>query len=530
MTRQYKVAKYMRLSRDDGDDRESESIENQRDIINTYINKHKDLKEVKEYADDGYTGTNFDRPGFQEMLKDIEEGKIDCIITKDLSRFGRDHIDTGYYLERYFPSNAIRYISIGDNVDTLESDGLQFLTFKLSFNDYYAQDISNKIKSVKQRKIEKGEFQGGIAPYGYKKDKLIKNHLIIDEYAAEIIKDIFDMYVNKGMSPQKIADELNKREILAPAMYLKIPTFMKRESCNPNGKYLWYRTQIGKILKNEVYIGNVVGRKFQKVSHKIAKVRTTNPEEYIIVENMHKPIIDINIWDKAQAKIRSKHITRTRKFDHPLKGLIFCKECGGIATLRTRVEQRKSGNEWRADYFICSNKNSNRGNCNNKQIRADFIEEKVKKELKKEIEHIKYSEEELKNIFKNSKVKAKEKLKKLEENLNTSKNQLNLINNILEEMYQDKINKIITQIDFEKFYSKKNEEKEKILNQINNFECDIKKQKEELEKIDIDNILEETNKILSLKNITKEMYKKLINKIEFDSEKNIFIKFIFEKI
>ena len=108
MTRQYKVAKYMRLSRDDGDDRESESIENQRDIINTYINKHKDLKEVKEYADDGYTGTNFDRPGFQEMLKDIEEGKIDCIITKDLSRFGRDHIDTGYYLERYFPSNAIR--------------------------------------------------------------------------------------------------------------------------------------------------------------------------------------------------------------------------------------------------------------------------------------------------------------------------------------------------------------------------------------------------------------------------------------
>lgn len=202
------------------------------------------------------------------------------------------------------------------------------MTFKLSFNDYYAQDISNKIKSVKSRKIEKGEFQGGIAPYGYKKDEKIKNHLIIDEYAAGIVKDIFDMYTNKGMSPAKIADELNKREIVAPAIYLKIPTFMKKESSNANGKYLWLRTQIGKILKNEVYIGNVVGRKFQKVSHKIAKVRTTNPEEYIIVENMHEPIIDLDTWNKAQEKIKNKHITRTRKFNHPLKGMIFCKECG----------------------------------------------------------------------------------------------------------------------------------------------------------------------------------------------------------
>ena len=337
----YKVAKYMRLSRDDGDDRESESIENQRDIIDNYINGHDDLEEVKEYVDDGFTGTNFNRPGFQEMLEDISAGNIDCIITKDLSRFGRDHIDTGYYLERYFPSNAIRYIAIGDNVDTLRPDGLQFLTFKLSFNDYYAQDISNKIKSVKQRKIEKGEFQGGIAPYGYKKDKNIKNHLIIDVYAAEIIKDIFDMYVNKGMSPQKIADELNKREILAPAIYLKIPTFMKRKSSNSNGKYLWHRTQIGKILKNEVYIGNVVGRKFQKVSHKIAKVRNTNSEEYIIVENMHEPIIDKYTWNKAQEKIKNKHITRTRKFNHPLKGLIFCKECMRNSNIKNKNRTKK---------------------------------------------------------------------------------------------------------------------------------------------------------------------------------------------
>lgn len=219
-------------------------------------------------------------------------------------------------------------MQFGDNVDTLRPDGLQFLTFKLSFNDYYAQDISNKIKSVKFRKIEKGEFQGGIAPYGYKKDTAIKNHLIIDEYASIIVKDIFDMYVNKGMSPAKIADSLNRKEILAPAMYLKIPTFMRKQSSNPDGKYLWLRTQILAILKNQVYIGNVVGRKFQKVSHKVTKVIATNPEEYVIVKNMHEAIIDIYTWNKAQEKIKNKHIIRTRKFNHPLKGLIFCKECG----------------------------------------------------------------------------------------------------------------------------------------------------------------------------------------------------------
>lgn len=139
-------------------------------------NKYKVAKYMRLSRDDGYTGTNFNRPGFQKLLKDVQDEKINCIITKDLSRFGRDHIETGYYLERYFSINKIRYIALGDRVDTLNSDGLQFLIFKLSFNDYYAQDISNKIKSVKNRKIEKGEFQGGIAPYGYKKDKKSFNY------------------------------------------------------------------------------------------------------------------------------------------------------------------------------------------------------------------------------------------------------------------------------------------------------------------------------------------------------------------
>lgn len=417
----------------------------------------------------------------------------------------------------------------GDNVDTLRPDGLQFLTFKLSFNDYYAQDISNKIKSVKFRKIEKGEFQGGIVPYGYKKDKNIKNHLVIDEYASNIVKEIFNMYVNKGMSPAKIADELNRREVLAPAVYLKIPTYMKRESSNPNGKYLWLRTQIGKILKNEVYIGNVVGRKFQKISHKIAKVRTTNPDEYIIVENMHEPIIDVNTWNKAQEKIKNKHITRTRKYSHPLKGLVFCKECGGIATLRCRTETRKTGKEWRADYFICSNSNVSKQKCKCKQIRVDYIENEVKSLLKREIEKIIYSKEELKEIYRNSQIDIKTEICKLTKQLKKYKDELKFDNDDLAEIYRDKVQRIITEYDFKMLYKKKTEERDKISIKIQELELEIKELENKLEDIDIEKIIKNSKEILNLENITKEMYEKLIEKIGFNSEKKIYIKFKFSK-
>ena len=390
----------------------------------------------------------------------------------------------------------------------------------MSFNDYYAQDISNKIKSVKFRKIEKGEFQGGIAPYGYKKDDKIKNHLIIDEYAASIVKEIFDMYVNKGMSLSKIADELNKREILAPAIYLKIPIYMKKES--KNGKYLWLRTQIGKILKNEVYIGSVVGRKYQKVSHKIAKVRITKEEEHIVVENMHEPIIDLVLWNKAQEKLKEKNVTRVRKYDHPLKGLVFCKECGSIATLRCRTEKRKSGKVWRADYFICSKRNSYTSLCSCKQIQANLIEEQTRENLKEELEEITYSKKELLEIFQKSQYKLQQKLKKQEEKLNWT-------NRTLEEIYQDKIEKVITVEDFTMLYKKQNKEKNKMIKQIQEIKSELNQINEQLENVNMEKITKKVKEALKLDNITKEMYQRLIEKVEFDKDKNIYITFRFSK-
>ncbi|MFR1777390.1 MAG: recombinase family protein [Clostridia bacterium] len=526
--RNIRVAKYIRLSREDGDDRESESVENQRDIIDNYIQEHEELIEAEEYVDDGYTGTNFNRPGFRRMLKDIEEEKIDCIITKDLSRFGRDHIDTGYYLERYLPTNNIRYIAIGDNVDTLKADGLQFLTFKLSFNDYYAQDISNKIKSVKQRKIEKGEYQAGIPPYGYKKSAEKKNHLIPDEYSSKIVKEIFDMYVNKGMSTIKIADELNKREIEPPAVYLQIPTYMKKKSANPSGKYVWLRAQIGKILRNEVYLGSVVGRKFQKVSHKIAKVRCTKKEEHIILENMHEPIINIETWNKAQDKLNGYTKTRERKHDHILKGLVYCGECGNKATLRCREEKRKNGNVWRATYFICSKRNNYSGLCDCKQISASLIEEVVIGKIKEETKKIKFSEDEIKKIYNKAEEEANSINNLYKIKLQEMQKQLKKVESSIEEIYQDKINKLIQVEDFKIIYLKKQKEREKIVKEINKIEDEFKKASNMQSKVDLKEIRQIAEDLLNMKEPNKLVLQELIKKIEFDTNKNISVKLTFK--
>ena len=405
---------------------------------------------------------------------------------------------------------------------------MQFLTFKLSFNDYYAQDISNKIKSVKQRKIEKGEYQAGIPPYGYKKDSEIKNHLIPDEYSSQIVKEIFDMYVKKGMSTIKIADELNRREELPPAVYLKIPTYMKKKSVNPNGQYLWLRAQIGKILRNEVYLGSVVGRKFQKVSHKIAKVRCTKKEEHIVLENMHEPIIDVETWNKAQEKLNSYTKVRDRKYDHPLKGLVYCGECGNKATIRCREEKRKNGTVWKATYFICSKRNNYASLCDCKQISASLIEEVVNHKIREEIEKINFSEEEIKQIYEDAKKQAKSKNNLLQEKLENLRNKLKDIEKNIEEIYQDKINKVIQIEDFKIIYEKMQKRRNKIMKEIDKSKVELGQINKQTLDVDYTQIHKMAEHFLKLGELDRVVLERLIEKIEFDKEKNIKVKLKFQ--
>lgn len=348
-----------------------------------------------------------------------------------------------------------------------------------------------------------------------------------DKYSSQIIKEIFDMYVNKGMSTIKIADELNRREIEPPAVYLKIPTYMKKCSSNPNGKYVWLRAQIGKILKNEVYLGSVVGRKFQKVSHKIAKVRCTKKEEHIVLENMHEAIIDIETWNKAQEKLSGYTKTRNRKYDHPLKGLVYCMECGNKATLRCREGKRKNGTIWRTTYFICSKRNNYSGLCDCKQISANLIEEVIQQKIKAEIEKVNLSEKEIKKIYQEAEIQAQTKSNLLSKKLQALKNTLQNIEVTIEEIYQDKINKLIQVEDFKTIYEKKQKERNKISREMKKLEKELEESEQKSPKIDLKKIKQIANEFLKMKSPNKMILEKLVEKIEFDKEKNIKIKLTF---
>ena len=274
--------------------------------------------------------------------------------------------------------------------------------------------------------------------------------------------------------------------------------------------------------------GSIVGRKFQKVSHKIAKVRCTKKEEHIVLENMHEPIIDIETWNKAQDKLNGYTKVRDRKYDHELKGLVYCGECGNKATLRCREEKRKNGSIWRATYFICSKRNNYSGLCDCKQISARLIEEAVKQQVKSEVEKINLSKEEIKQIYEQAREQAKSKENLLKEALKNLKEQLKEIEINIEEIYQDKINKIIQLEDFKVIYEKKQKQRDKILKEIKRTQESLNQNNKQSPKVDYKEIKKIADEFLKLENPNKIILEGLIEKIEFDKEKNIKIKLTFE--
>ena len=320
----YNVALYIRLSREDGDNMESESIKNQRDLLHMFLEKTDEkLCYIEEYVDDGYTGSNFDRPSWQRLLTDIENGKVNTIITKDLSRMGRDYISMGEYIERIFPERGIRYIAINDDIDTLyETPGLEFLQFKLMFNDYYLKDTSKKIRKIVKAKKEKGQFLGWKAVYGYKKDPLDKHKLIVDEEVRTIVERMFNLVI-EGNNPRQIADIFSKEKILTPSVYANLNRGMKSTAYE-----LWCPRTIEEMLINETYIGNLTQGRRKKLNYKSKKEIRTAKEDWIIVENTHEPIIDKETF-KTVGELLKKNKNKTNgKNMYLLSGFLVCKECG----------------------------------------------------------------------------------------------------------------------------------------------------------------------------------------------------------
>jgi len=300
----YNVALYCRLSRDDELQGESNSIKNQKDILTQYA-KENNLNIYDTYVDDGYSGTSFDRPDFNRMIEDIKAKKVNMVIVKDTSRLGRDYIGFGEYIEKFFPQNQVRVVSIIDNYDSEIDNGVaDTLPFRAVLNDLYARDASKKVKAVKHRNAVNGLFNGKFAPYGYMKSPDNCHKLIINEECAKNVRRIFDMYL-EGKSTLQIAYTFNEEQIPTPSQ--SMGQEVKRTT-------LWRCDTVNKILKNEMYIGNMVQEKSIKINYKIKKLYRNKKEDWIIVPNTHEPIIDKDKFYAVQEIFKSRAKRKIRGF------------------------------------------------------------------------------------------------------------------------------------------------------------------------------------------------------------------------
>ena len=380
----YNACIYARLSRDDGDKLESDSIINQKALIRDFLSKHPEIREVSEKTDDGYSGVNFDRPAFSEMMDDIRSGKINCVVVKDLSRFGRNYIEAGNYIERVFPFLGVRFIAINDNYDSLDrnqSDSL-IIPFKNLINDAYCKDISVKIRSQLEIKRKKGQFLGAFAVYGYLKDEEDHNRLVVDTYASEIVRAIF-MWKKQGMSQGRIADKLNMQGVLCPMEY-KISLGMKvQTNFKVRKKALWSQTAVTRILTNEIYTGVLVQGKVGTPHYKIKKILQKDESEWIRVEGAVPVIIDRDMFDSVQMILKKDiRIAPEEDVVYPLSGYLKCGDCGQNMV---RKSYNVGGKAY--SYFICSTRKAGKG-CSTHSIQEDKLMEMVLQSVTKQVEYI----------------------------------------------------------------------------------------------------------------------------------------------
>ncbi len=375
---------YTRLSRDDGDKLESDSIINQRALIKDFLSKHPEIKTVSEKTDDGYSGVNFDRPAFQEMMDEIRTGKVNCVVVKDLSRFGRNYIEAGNYIERVFPFMGVRFIAINDSYDSLDrnqSDSL-IIPFKNLINDAYCKDISVKIRSQLEIKRKKGQFIGAFAVYGYLKDEEDHNRLVIDTYASEVVRAIYKWKL-EGMSQGRIADKLNLQGVLCPMEY-KLSLGMKvQTNFRVHKKAMWSPVSITRILTNEIYTGVLIQGKSGTPNYKVKKVMPKDEEEWIRVEDSHPAIICREDFENVQMIMqRDIRIAPEEVAVYPFSGYLKCADCGQNMV---RKHYRSGDSEY--TYFICSTRKAQKG-CSTHTIKEDSLTDAVLAGIRQQVEHV----------------------------------------------------------------------------------------------------------------------------------------------
>lgn len=370
---QEKAALYLRLSKEDGDKEESNSIDSQRMLLQDYLSRKPELELYDEYADDGYSGTNYNRPAFQRMLVDAREKRFTCILVKDLSRLGRNYLETGQYIQQIFPKLGIRFIAVNDQVDTSDERQQGFdmmLPIRNIFNECYSQDISRKVQSSFKVMQKAGAFCGAHTSYGYRKNPADRHKLIIDPYAASVVRDIYDWYLS-GIGQRTIATRLNEMGIACPSVYKRENGENYHNSKRLESTSYWTYATIHRILQNEMYKGCMVQNK--SVRRMRGKAKQRPKEDWIIVPGTHEAIIDPETWDRVQDILRFR--TRTIDFEQNVSifaGFLKCADCGR-AMVKRQYTDRAGNKRW---FYTCGGySRSGTGVCSNHYIRHEILEQ-----------------------------------------------------------------------------------------------------------------------------------------------------------
>ena len=511
----YHVAKYIRLSKEDESEGPSQSVTNQNSLLDEFVKQHR-LSVYDTYIDDGYSGTTFDRPAFQRMIADIEAKKVNMVITKDLSRLGRDYIMTGHYMERYFPEKRVRYISLLDGIDTgVESTANDITPFRAIMNDMYAKDISKKIKSVKRDKQRKGQFIGGKPMYGYKMHPTEKNKIVIDEEVAPIVRRIFAMALD-GMSCRKIAATLNEEGVPTPATYCGWNMGRK-------GPYagLWSSERISEMLQNETYIGNMVQGRMVKISYKSKKCLKQPRESWVVVEGTHEPLVDAETFRKVGMLVESRKHTRSRTYDFLLKGLIFCHECGyPLATLN----RKNAAGEERL-FFVCRTyqRFTKAGVCTCHSIKEQTVTEAVLAKVR-EVCQAHLNADELLPMAQKA-VEDVRAADSTEAEIQSLQGKIDAMTSNLDRMYMDKLSGILSEGDFQRIYLKVKADRTKLESQLKELE----KKKESPAKAE-DEVKALVQQFIDSACASRELLVSLIERIELSEDKQLYIKFRFKQL
>lgn len=507
------TALYCRLSRDDGTESESNSIGNQKKLLSQKA-KEMGLTDTKYYVDDGYTGTNFNRPGFQQLIDDIEIGLVSAVMVKDLSRLGRDYVSVGNYTDSYFPEHNVRFIAVNDAIDSDEGES-EIAPFKNILNEMYARDISKKIRSSHRLRGSMGEPLSQ-PPYGYMKSPENKKKWIIDPEAATVVKSIFKMCLD-GKGNETIARELQENKVLIPMAYWRSKGLNRGGKKTQTNPYKWCKTTIQKILSQQEYCGDIINFKTYSKSFKNKRRIENSKENWAVFKDVNEPIIDRETFETVQKFISTTRRRAPKKENGErsiFNGLIYCGDC------HSKMRYHTSASNKEIHYFTCSdNKVDYRGNCPGRHyVRADALEEVVKLELRRLVEMLEIDESYFAQLLLRKNDEEREKDKKfLESELQKAIARSNTVSQLYEKLYEDNVIGKVSDEWFVELSHKYEKERMDLKAKI----ADTRHQIEELKNTnsEYEKFISAIRRFMQMDNLTSPLLRELIDHIDiFETE------------